>query len=1172
MTECEESCIKSAPKVSFSQKRGQLRTESRQGTSCVRTSRQICKPGECEEKLEALLDIHRKTEVKSRILKGLLYVLRQLLVSSPMNENKVIGYLPFQDAYGFYCGFFDGQPTEEEFRDHLLHPDHGLCVTITSVVGRRFVILNNDSVDLTALFIEIQELEGTNDDSESRFPLSLESVQKIIASMDTEYDKSVLKAVLFASSTRNYVYKLGMKPDRCVHFLSKVIDVSNEYENANVAAGDIFTLRVKNKFDKVVDQLQNIDSKIEKCNTLSDKRKSDLLDEKDSLQIRKKELACFLNPQNKKTKRKMSQTRKRIAINLLEENRIKRRKLGAGAPQLLDSEDEMFIAKAVEDKSTAHGRRHDITLYSNHRVKKRHFLSLANYSLIKRGKRMIKSATTVLNRGRPRYVRSKQARVHIGKSLFCAKKPPKTELHASESTHYQRAHVKSVKRMMFSDSFQGNSLVISMDDKAYLRPGTDVGARDVKTGVIYDVANQEKQKKLPQHDFSTPEVHITPASFRFMTGKTVIVEESKEVICDQDQTVVVTRPKYFIGSSGSVWASDYMMLRREVPGLFEPECQHASNQALKTFCAQIHDSLFYFKDTTMKDDVACVTSNQDCVFRDYEHKRLRWLCCQLTQAVERWRENHADDNERLDGLLESVEELIKDAECLIEQFRTIDRDSLWSRFTGLVTASNAVLQRLKFVQSPCYGNILKATDAGPGVGITNFEVRFRDAEIVRIHGSDHMTRLHRAPGDSGQNEAERSNAAIGEALVDGSALKWDYHKPSDGLTEDELNRLTVEQTKELEKSCKERNAWQVAKDVQLRIDDEPGPAGDYMKAFVTVKKDDQFFYNAVNLASYVTTHSQSKKLQVPGHAYFQKIESFIQSHFHVGEMYLEYLKGSCQQTLGTLCEYCKESNIDPVMTRVPSPMPDSQRLPEFHYLNVESTPLKNKDGSEREIDDFHPRVQLKRLFASGEISTERNDVITSFANKYIVKEDLVRKYLEHLQYLKTMREKRKAQNLRQTAENLEKSYGDIDWKHFYEAGQLKSLKVGVLNKYILEHNLGNVKKLKKKDKLRLINAHIAQSLVQSVTVTEVRNNTGGSEDTDSDNDSISVDMNSASDDTDSDIILAEVGNSSDIDSSQADKSEDDDPVDDPLVQLQPVLLSRYGRRTTAYWSRNYYGD
>ena len=56
---------------------------------------------------------------------------------------------------------------------------------------------------------------------------------------------------------------------------------------------------------------------------------------------------------------------------------------------------------------------------------------------------------------------------------------------------------------------------------------------------------------------------------------------------------------------------------------------------------------------------------------------------------------------------------------------------------------------------PCK-DILDLTDAGPGVGVTNLHVRFRDAEIARLHGSDRRNRMHRA-----RNEAERTNAAIG---------------------------------------------------------------------------------------------------------------------------------------------------------------------------------------------------------------------------------------------------------------------------------------------------------------------------------------------------------------------------------------------------------------------------
>lgn len=122
---------------------------------------------------------------------------------------------------------------------------------------------------------------------------------------------------------------------------------------------------------------------------------------------------------------------------------MKRRKLGAGAKKSLDTEDEEFIARSIEETSTAHGRRHDTVLYSHHCVKKCHFLSLATYNLHRRGKKLIKSATTVLNRSRPKNINPRAAKAHCGKSLFCSKKPPKTETELGLATHHQRAHIRN---------------------------------------------------------------------------------------------------------------------------------------------------------------------------------------------------------------------------------------------------------------------------------------------------------------------------------------------------------------------------------------------------------------------------------------------------------------------------------------------------------------------------------------------------------------------------------------------------------------------------------------------------------------------------------------------------------------------------------------------------------
>ena len=124
-------------------------------------------------------------------------------------------------------------------------------------------------------------------------------------------------------------------------------------------------------------------------------------------------------------------------------------------------------------------------MYADHRVKKKDFKNLANYNLSLRGKKLIKSSTTVMNRGKPSNIRSHAAKAHIGNALLCTKTPPKTGENDTISTHYQRAQ-KKVKHCIFDENLKNNSMYISMDDKAYLRPGTDVGFRVVRNKKLYD--------------------------------------------------------------------------------------------------------------------------------------------------------------------------------------------------------------------------------------------------------------------------------------------------------------------------------------------------------------------------------------------------------------------------------------------------------------------------------------------------------------------------------------------------------------------------------------------------------------------------------------------------------------------------------------------------------------
>ena len=78
--------------------------------------------------------------------------------------------------------------------------------------------------------------------------------------------------------------------------------------------------------------------------------------------------------------------------------------------------------------------------------------------------------------------------------------------------------------------------------------------------------------------------------------------------------------------------------------------------------------------------------------------------------------------------------------------------------------------------------------------------------------------------------------STGEAIADGSALKTDYFQKHEGLDKDEIAAMSLPQLEEHEEKMKEKNAWAIAEDVRNRVDDEPGPGGSFMNAFLTEKK------------------------------------------------------------------------------------------------------------------------------------------------------------------------------------------------------------------------------------------------------------------------------------------------------------------------------------------------
>ena len=183
-------------------------------------------------------------------------------------------------------------------------------------------------------------------------------------------------------------------------------------------------LALKEKIAKREGDIAQLKSSIEKLTDIRpDSRHLPTMKEKMTVCTESlKSLQDILESTDKHSKQKFNAAARRRAINLINENRLRNRKAGAGAKRKLDDIDEELIAKAIEQKTTVHGRRHDMVLYYHKRVKRDDLLNIANYHLLERGKQMIKSATTVYNRSKAKRIRSKQADRHIGIVLtlmFC---------------------------------------------------------------------------------------------------------------------------------------------------------------------------------------------------------------------------------------------------------------------------------------------------------------------------------------------------------------------------------------------------------------------------------------------------------------------------------------------------------------------------------------------------------------------------------------------------------------------------------------------------------------------------------------------------------------------------------------------------------------------------------
>jgi hypothetical protein len=727
--------------LNFLENRSEIRKTLLKG-KYVRSSLQSLNDSDVSLMLESLVR-HNKTYIAHA--QGLRSVQEHLMYGS--------GSLPFEEAHHIHSSFRKlSCPDRQAFRDKLLDPFHGLNVfIITQPITCNMFVVSKNNTNMWKFLVDFTDTIG-EEASKSCEGLAIDSdtMTILLKSMDSEYDKNVLRTVLALIHTRPELYDLGIDPSTAKRRIKTIIEAANECENALIAGEDIVRLHLLKKEENTKNQMTEVNNTLEKKrNVWQEKRVKDLEESKEVLEEKLGEIQNLLKMDDKASVEKIKRAAKRRADSLIEENRVKRRKLGAGRSSEMDEDEEQFLLKAIEDMPTSHGRRQDTVMYLHHRVKSKDMLAIVNHRRTIKVKKPLKAVSTVLARGKPKRANSIQAKRHMGQSLFCCKKPPKTEDNESELTHHQRAHVKNaVANFCFNEEDRKYALIKSIDDKAYVRPGTSVGLRDVKRGSIFQPSDSDVARKLPKYDWVHKEVYVTPSTHRIFTKEPKINGNKESYVMSEDESFVFMRPKAHVGSSGTVWASDDYELGANRPDLYEVSGSDFSIP-FRSFCARVKHKVKHFIQTTTEVDATAVSSSE-CEFRSYERKRLDHTTDYLEGALEKADLSKMTEAEV--GEYIKIKDMVQTTLSYMNNLSasTNTGNELWGEYVHLIKLCEHIMTTLDILQLPtAKPRVLELTDAGPGVGCNNLAVRFRMAETILIHNLDKVLRVHRAKGDSG---------------------------------------------------------------------------------------------------------------------------------------------------------------------------------------------------------------------------------------------------------------------------------------------------------------------------------------------------------------------------------------------------------------------------------------
>ena len=130
-------------------------------------------------------------------------------------------------------------------------------------------------------------------------------------------------------------------------------------------------------------------------------------------------------------------------------------------------------------------------------------------------------------------------------------------------------------------------------------------------------------------------------------------------------------------------------------------------------------------------------------------------------------------------------------------------------------------------------------------------------------------------------------------MVDGQTIEWEFQKLFDGISDDKIEARTLQEFERHQDERMKLNAYMVRDEVVKRIDGAP-----CLKEEIVAypPPDDPFFFNKAEIYKHHTASNPNGNPKVPGIFYFQKITTYIQKHYHVGQLHMHFLKDRCDES------------------------------------------------------------------------------------------------------------------------------------------------------------------------------------------------------------------------------------------------------------------------------------